>query len=221
MAFKIEDKDWSRMLDLVVTNKDGEGAAALIKDKRKAIARFVCGLKLSNSNLSLKSLDYWGKEYGCAFSDFGNKALKLGATLEEIQMIFDSVETPEKYLVAISELKDKKLNNRFIGSIVKKILDEKFNVNFLPHNGYAITREGKDIMSRNGRKWTIGYKMEITKGDKKIALVIDAITDEGDGPTYFLVDSNQSDRIFYNLPEWKGIGRLKFTKLVMEALKKV
>lgn len=218
MAFKIEDKDWSRMLDLVVANKDGEGAAALIKDKRKAIARFICGLKLSNGK---PSLDYWGKEYGCAFSDFGNKALKLGATLEEIQMVFDSVETPEKYLETKSELKDKKLNNRFIGTIVNSILKKKMDVKFLPHNGYAITQEGKDVMRRNGRKWTIGYKMEITKGDKKVALVFDAVTCEGDGPTYFLVETSDSDRIFNSMSSWKGVSKLKFTKQILASLEKI
>jgi hypothetical protein len=217
MTFKIEDKDWSRMLDLVASGNDGGTASQLIKDKRKAIARFICGVKLEQSCLNYNS--QW-KEYYGYFSDFGNKALKLGATPEEIQMAFDLVEVPEKYLQQLKSLAGKKLNNRFVGSIVKKILDENYDINFLPHNGNAITMEGRDAMRRNGRKWTIGYKTEITKGDKKVALVFDAITDEGDGPCSYLID-NSSDKIFDSMNFWQPIGKLEFTKKILETLKTV
>ena len=37
------DKDWGRMLDLVIADKNGDNVAKSIKDKSKAIARFVAG----------------------------------------------------------------------------------------------------------------------------------------------------------------------------------
>lgn len=46
-------------------------------------------------------------------------------------------------------------------------------------------------MSRNGRKWTIGYRTKIKLGDKEINFEFDAITDEGDGPTYYTTNSTQ------------------------------
>ena len=48
----ITDKDWERMLDLILTkDTSGSKVASSIKDKKKAIARFVCGIKLKNSKL--------------------------------------------------------------------------------------------------------------------------------------------------------------------------
>jgi hypothetical protein len=82
----ISPKDWERMLDLVMKGNDGDTVAKLIKDKNKAIARFVAGLKLANS--SLKYNDSW-KSYSGSFSSLGDKALELGATPEEIQNLYD------------------------------------------------------------------------------------------------------------------------------------
>ena len=192
---KISNKDWDRMLDLVMKDDNGEKIAKLIKDKDKAISRFICGLKLSNDPLKYNVSRY--DPYGwSSFSDIGNKAIELGATPEEIEELYNNTEVPPEYIKKISKLSDKKLNNRFVGSISKAILDMGFDIKYLPHNGNAITIEGKDAMARNGIKWTIGYKTQIDLGNKKVDFNFDAITDEGDGPTYYILDKNTSDDIF-------------------------
>jgi hypothetical protein len=212
---KIVEKDWNRMTDLVLTGKDGAGVAKVLKDKNKAIARFVSGLKLEKDNLNYNS--DW-KEFRGSFSEFGDKALKLGATLEEIQKVFDENEVPTKYSEKIKNLASKKLTNRFVGDISKKILDAGFDINYLPHSGNAITFEGKDAMSRNGRKWTIGYKTLIGLGDKEVKLAFDAITDEGDVPTSYVIDLSNSSSIFNNIHSYQRIGKLKFISMIMDKL---
>ena len=142
----IVPKDWKRMLDLVVADETGDSVAKLIKDKDKAVARFVAGLKLSNSPLEYK--DSWG-EYSGEFSSFGNKALSLGATVEEIKNIYDNTEAPSEYIDRIKQLSGKKLKDRFVSSISKAVLDSGFDINYLRHNGYAITYIGKEAMERN------------------------------------------------------------------------
>lgn len=211
----IVPKDWKRMLDLVVADETGDSVAKLIKDKDKAVARFVAGLKLSNSPLEYK--DSWG-EYSGEFSSFGNKALSLGATVEEIKNIYDNTEAPSEYIDRIKQLSGKKLKDRFVSSISKAVLDSGFDINYLRHNGYAITYIGKEAMERNGRKWTIGYKTEITLDDKKFNLIFDAVTDEGDGPTYYVVDTSSDnifDRLFY-----KRTGIMEFVATIKDVLKK-
>lgn len=188
----IASKDWDRMLDLVMKGNDGETAAKLITDKNKAIARFVTGLKLSNSQLKISDSK---KYYSGHFSALGDKALQLGATPEEIQTLYDATEVPASYVEKMTKLGGKKLNNRFVGALSKAIIDAGLDITYLPHNGNAITMEGKDAMSRNGRKWTIGYKTEIDLGGSKVKLTFDAITDEGDGPTSYFVDRS-SDAMF-------------------------
>ena len=50
-SFQIKNKDWERMLMLVLKDDDGERVANQITDKSKAIVRFVAGLKLGNNPL--------------------------------------------------------------------------------------------------------------------------------------------------------------------------
>ena len=206
----IVDKDWKRMSDLVLSKRDSDGVAKSITNKDKAIGRFVSGLKLLGSQPDNR----WGSYQG-HFSEFGNQALKLGATVEEIQSVFDQTEIPPQYTEKIDKLSKKKLSNRFVGFLVKNILDAGFDIDFLPHNGYALTGEGKDAMSRNGRKWTIGYKTEIDLGDKKVSLNFDAITDEGDGPTSYVIDRS-SDRMFSGI--YGSLGKLAFNDQIMRKL---
>lgn len=209
-SFKIGTKDWDRMIDLIVADKDGKDVAAKIKDKNKAIARFIAGVKLSKDELTMH-----GDYYNCDFDDFGNQALRLGATNDEIQAEFDKVEIPpsvkEKFINLMS--KDKQMSNRFLGKINKKILASGFDIKYDGRGAAPLTNDGKEAMSRNGRKWTIGYKAIISRDGKEYIFNFDAITDEGDGPTYYVV-SNTSDKIFddlYNYPE--GVNRF-MTQLV-------
>jgi hypothetical protein len=195
---------------------DGETASKLIKDKTKAISRFVCGLKLSNSQLKISSDNRY---YVGSFSALGDKALGLGATPEEIQAVYDATEVPASYIEKMAKLGGKKLRDRFVGAMSKAVLDSGLDIIYLPHNGNAITHEGKDAMSRNGRKWTIGYKAEIDLGDKKVNFTFDAITDEGDGPTYFVVDRS-SDPMFHSLLRGGKIGKNEFISGIKDILNK-
>jgi hypothetical protein len=202
-ALAVVPKDWDRMLDLVVKGDDGSKAAKLITAKGKAIARFVAGLKLSNSKL-----DYRYNQYLGDFGEIGNKAIQLGATQEEIQDLYDATELPSGYIEKINKLEGKKLKNRFVGDISNAILKLGFDINYLPHNGYAMTNDGQAAMSRNGRKWTIGYKSEIDLGDKKVTFNFDAITDEGGGSTYYVIDYS-SDGMF-DFARHKAVGKNEF-----------
>jgi len=212
----VAQKDWDRMLDLVLKGDEGETAAKLIGDKNKAISRFVAGLKLSNAPFSFNPDDKWHPfGYSVPFSELGKKALALGASGDEIQNVYDTTEVPQNVLDKQAQRAGKKLRDRFVGSISKAILDAGFDITYLPHNGYAITGEGQDAMSRNGRKWTIGYKAEINLGSKKVRLIFDAITDEGDGPTSYVIDYS-SDKMFN--PNWQRIGKNDFISKIRTAL---
>ena len=180
---EVQTKDWDRMMDLVLAGKDGAGTAKAIKDKNKAIARYIAGSLLMYNGETPK-MD-WNE-----FEAFGRKALELGATEEELQSIISKTKIPTKTADKYKSLKNKKLDNRFVGAISKAIIKMGFDIEFLPHNGNAITSEGRYAMERNGRKWTIGYKTEITTpSGEKVSFIFDAITDEGDGTTYYVIDT--------------------------------
>ena len=212
-APKIESKDWDRMISLQLKGDDGSKVAKAIKDKNKAMARFVAGLKVTNSELGFGKTPGW---YLGLFSSLGDKAIELGATPEEIKDLFNQTETPQSAIEKITKLEGKKLDNRFVGAVSKAILDTGSDIKYLPHNGYAITRDGKDAMRGNGRKWTIGYKTEVDVKGKKLVFDFDAITDEGGSSTYYIV-SQISDKIFKDLM-YKVVGIKEFSTKLKEVL---
>lgn len=180
----ITKKDWDRMVDLVISQSEGTGIAATIKCKKKALCRYIAGVKLSQ----VEELE--PTKYFRPFSAFANRAFELGATEEEMQELFLNTEVPVGYFEKIEKYKGKKLSNRFVGFISKMVIDSGCDIEFLPHNGNAITLEGMRAMEVNGRKWTIGYKTRIKKGDSVVDFIFDAITCEGGGSTQYVTYGN-------------------------------
>ena len=82
---EVASKDWDRMQTLINKNSDGAGVAKTIKDKTKAIDRYIAGLKLSGTELNKPPFE--GK-----FADFGNRALELGATYADIKKVYDQTD---------------------------------------------------------------------------------------------------------------------------------
>jgi len=220
-ALVVSNKDWDRMLDLVVKgDTDASKVAKVIKDKNKAVARFVAGLKLSNNPIKYEDSRY--SPYGMSwFSDLGNLAIELGASSQEIQDLYDSTEVPGSYVEKMTKLSGKKLNNRFVGDISKAILDAGFDINYLPHNGNAITNEGRYAMQRSGRKWTIGYKAEISKGSEKMNFFFDAITDEGGGSTYYVIDYASDEKIRRGFDTKPSYGKRDFIDILKKSLNNI
>lgn len=204
-SVKISDKDWSRMVDLVVKDDDGEKVVKTLKDKNKAIARYVTGLKLIGK--TPKYDESWG--YTGPFSDFADKAIELGGTHDEILDAFNSInDVPEKWSEKLHKLKDKGLKSRYTSVIAKTILDMGFDFE-ISKGGYARTWAGKDAMEQNGRKWTIGYKAVVIDNNNHYDFVFDAITCEGGGATLYFVSSNESNPIFRDIYGSMGIRDFK------------
>lgn len=219
----VTSKDWKRMSDLKLTGKDYSSVVKSLKDKNKTINRFVAGLKLFGNSPKFNKLI--GKYIGY-FGEFGDKALELGATQEEIEKVFNETEIPDELKLLHpksnfpEEIQKKKLNNTFVSFISVEIIKNGWDIEFLKHNGNAITPIGREAMERNGRKWTIGYKTIITIEESKIHFNFDAITDEGGGPTYYCVDSRGSDIFFTSEKNRDYMGKREFlNKLILELKK--
>lgn len=215
----VDKKDWERMLKLVLAKDDGEKVALSIKDKDKAMARYVAGVKLQGGEVR-GSMNYRNvMEISGPFSAFGNRAIALGATMEDITALFNSTVVPQTYADNLTTLSTKKLANRFVGQLSRAIIDAGFDITYLPNNGNAITMTGREAMSRNGRKWTIGYNTEVTVGDRTLNLVFDAITDEGGGPSSYVLD-HRSDAVFKSkIQTDRELGIMGFQNLIVAALK--
>lgn len=84
---RVEQKDVDRMISLINKNDtEGTSVAATIKDKNKAVARYVAGLILLGEELPLQNKI--GKEG--SFLPLCNKALELGATWADIRFMYNT-----------------------------------------------------------------------------------------------------------------------------------
>lgn len=96
----IENKDWSRMYDLIVDGKDGAGVARSITKKDKAMARYIAALRILNIDPRTK----WdGSQFSGEFADFGNKAIELGRTFDDICEVYDATPVPESLIQQTKE----------------------------------------------------------------------------------------------------------------------
>lgn len=96
----IENKDWSRMYDLIVDGKDGAGIAHSITNSKKALARYVAALRI----LSIDPRTKWdGSKFSGEFADFGNKAIELGESFDKICDVYDSTPVPESLIQQTKE----------------------------------------------------------------------------------------------------------------------
>jgi hypothetical protein len=136
------------MIDLFALGKDGESVANKIKDKTKAMNRFVAGLRITNSKLDyVQSI----KKYYGAFNEFGNRALELGATVEEIELLYNETSVPSNITAKLDTYIKSNVNKGFLSSLIKTLIDEGFGV-ICTKGGNATTSAGKEVMRTNGRK---------------------------------------------------------------------
>lgn len=191
MVYSISSKDWQRMADLVKIGQTGEGVASKINSKEKAVARYVAGLKLLGEKTAIK--DFGNGNYGLPwtqFKCFGNKALHLGATYEDIQETFEATEKPEG-----AEKSDKKAYTGFFGS-VERLLDNTSRETGWTWkwqscgNHWSSTTQA--MYSRDGRVWPISKLAVFEKDGKKVTIPITVVTNEGGGNYGY-----DLDRTFY------------------------
>ena len=177
---KVDLKDWERVIQLISTNKSPESQAKAIKDKNKAMQRYVAFLKIEDAQPKYTS---YGSVSGVG-SEFGDRALELGATKEEIQDLFDKTELTLELKTKFAPLLVTSGRDNKIPAFTTALLKEGYSIKYIK-SGNAITPAGKEAMRRNGRKWTIGRFVEITKNNKTFEYKFDEITDEGGGSSKY------------------------------------
>ena len=218
----IEEKDWMRMADLYLNDKSGASVAKSIKDKNKAIARYVTGVKISGSDVIPEyALNSSGTLLSGQFSEFFNKAIELGATKEEIIAEYDKLGTiPEKISEKISIFAAKNMGSWVIGDVSKSVYKAGFDMT-LSKGGNATTVAGKEAMDRSGRKWTIGYVATVKLADKsETSISFDAITDEGVNNNVVRYVFALGSRLKSNhvQSEFKAYSKTDFIKLLIDEL---
>lgn len=178
MVYTIEIKDWERMQDLIDRNSDGEGVAAKIKNKAKAVARYVAGVKLiGRTAIEGEYLPY------SDFRAFGLKALQLGATLEDIQATFEAASVPEGF--ADNHI-TKDSYEGYTGSL-RRFIDQMCTKYGLESSLQSISGTGAwsyttlESYNRNGRVWPLSYKLTFRNDSESVQYNVVVVTNEGGG----------------------------------------
>lgn len=104
----ITDKDWSDAYSIALYKYVKELEPENIYNKKEAIARFIAILKIVNHKLEIKDSKFIGE-----YSSFGNRALELGASIDEIEEVYSSVPTPEDWIKKF-EKEQKEIKTRYI-----------------------------------------------------------------------------------------------------------
>ena len=151
-------KDWDRMEALIKKGSDGESVAKSIKDKVKAVDRYVVGLKLSDT--ALVEPPFKGK-----FSAFGNRALELGATFEEIKKSYAEVDT-EKTVTKSDKANDDSVwvpKKRDPGSAKNEAIYDDRNVPMILSIGTISVKSGNSKYFNIYEEWGEDTTYEIWK----------------------------------------------------------
>ena len=98
--------------------------------------------------------------------------------------------TPELKDKFASKLEVTGKDNKF-PELTKELIAQGYSVKYV-YSGNALTLNGNEIMRRNGRKWTIGKKVEITKDSKTELFEFDKVTDEGGSSASYVAQYNGS-----------------------------
>lgn len=179
MTYAITIKDWERMQDLIDRERDGRDVADKIKNKAKAVARYVAGMKLIGRDVAVES----GRIPYSDFRAFGYKALELGATIEDIQSTFEAAAVPEDF-ADTHVTKDS--YKGFTGSL-RRFIDQmcvKYHLeSSLQSVSGTSTWSGITAESyyRNGRVWPLSYKLTFRNDFESVQYSIVVVTNEGGG----------------------------------------
>lgn len=103
LAYKITDKDWMRMQNLIrqegAVPYAGKSIADKINKKDKALARFTAGIKLAGFPIeNFMDMEYSQMPRELPFYEFWRKARMLGATEEEVEELYTKYDIPEQFL---------------------------------------------------------------------------------------------------------------------------
>ena len=203
--YKTDEKHIKKMKDYFNKRSDPERLVKSIKDDNKLVARWIAAIKIG-----------WEE----AISVFG-----YAITDKKLLTKAEIVAYTEKYKADDEKVDDsdmkrldketKKISESWITKSLYKYFESltDYEITWKEAFKNAKTQEGKEAMRRNGRAWTEGFIVTVTKGDKSIDVTFDVVTNEGGGLYGYVLSG--FDYQVINLKTFKE----KFENLIQNKLK--
>lgn len=197
--YTTDEKHIAKMKAYFNKRSDPERLVKSIKDNNKLVARWIAAIKIG-----------WED----AISVFGSE-------VEERKLLthVEVVAYTEKYGVEDEKVDDSDM--KILGKTEKKLVDswitkslykwletQPVEIEWVEVFTGARTQGGKDAMSRNGRAWTEGFTMKVTKDGKTKQITFDIVTNEGGGLYGYCMDYQ-----IVNLKEFKEMLTRTFNNL--------
>lgn len=203
--YKTDEKHIKKMKDYFNKRSDPERLVKSIKDDNKLVARWIAAIKIG-----------WEE----AISVFG-----YAITDKKLLTKAEIVAYTEKYKADDEKVDDsdmkrldketKKISESWITKSIYKYFESltDYEITWKEAFKNAKTQEGKEAMRRNGRAWTEGFIVTVSKEDKSVDVTFDVVTNEGGGLYGYVLSG--FDYQVINLKTFKE----KFENLIKNKLK--
>ena len=171
--YSTDDKHIKKMKEYFNKRSDPERLVKSIKDDKKLVARWIAAIKIG-----------WPE----AVSVFGYEIEKKKLLTKAEIVAYSEKYGGEEEKVDDSDMKrldkdTKKIADSWITKSLYKYFEslKDYTIEWKEAFKNAKTQEGKEAMRRNGRAWTEGFIVTVTKGEKSIDVTFDVVTNEGGG----------------------------------------
>lgn len=167
--YSVTQHDIDKMTGYFNKRSNPERLVKSIKDSNKLVARWIAAMILN-----------WPE----AVSEFNDAILNRGILTKAELLAYSEKYKDQRIESGLNRLSDldKKLLNSWITSSLYKWLETlPFEIEWLESFKGAKTVAGQDEMSRNGRAWTEGFIIRVTKGESSKDFTFDIVTNEGGG----------------------------------------
>ena len=168
-----DDKHIKKMKDYFNKHSDPERLVKSIKDDKKLVARWIAAMKIN-----------WPE----AVSVFGYEIERKKLLTKAEIVAYGEKYKGEDEQVDDSDMKrldkeTKKIADSWITKSLYKYFDSltDYEITWKEAFKNAKTQAGEEAMRRNGRAWSEGFIVTVTKGDKSFDAAFDVVTNEGGG----------------------------------------
>lgn len=168
-----DEKHIKKMKDYFNKHSDPERLVKSIKDDKKLVARWIAAMKIN-----------WPE----AVSVFGYEIERKKLLTKAEIVAYGEKYKGEDEQVDDSDMKrldkeTKKIADSWITKSLYKYFDSltDYEITWKEAFKNAKTQAGEEAMRRNGRAWSEGFIVTVTKGDKSFDAAFDVVTNEGGG----------------------------------------
>jgi hypothetical protein len=169
--YSTDDKHIKKMKDYFNKHSDPERLVKSIKDDKKLVARWIAAMLIG-----------WPEAVSVFGYEIENKKLLNKAEIVAYTEKYKDQKVDDSDMKRLDK-DTKKIAESWITKSLYKYFEslKDYTVKWKEAFKNAKTSEGKEVMRRNGRAWTEGFIVTVTKGDKSTDIIFDIVTNEGGG----------------------------------------